>query len=55
MQRLRGIDGFVGGREQQQRRVSAMSAVRTRDGRRRIWMQFDRTTASMLPGRRMSE
>jgi hypothetical protein len=29
--------------------------VRTRDGRRRIWMEFDETAASMLPGRRVSE
>jgi hypothetical protein len=37
--------------EDQQRRVRAMSGVRTRDGRRRIWMEFDETAASTLPGR----
>ena len=31
--------------EEQQRRVEAMSAARTRDGRRRVWMQFDETAA----------
>jgi hypothetical protein len=41
--------------EDQQSRVRAMSAVRTRDGRRRIWLDFDGTTAAMLPGRRVSE
>ena len=27
--------------EDQQRRVLAMSGIRTRDGRRRVWMTFD--------------
>jgi hypothetical protein len=35
--------------EEQQRRVRAMSGVRTRDGRRRVWMEFDGTTASGMP------
>jgi len=34
----------------QQRRVEAMSGVRTRDGRRRIWMEFDETAGSALCG-----
>jgi hypothetical protein len=41
--------------EDQRSRVRAMSGVRTRDGRRRIWMEFDDTAASMLPGQRVSE
>ena len=36
--------------EDQQRRVEAMSGVRTRDGRRRIWMEFDETAGSALCG-----
>jgi Domain of unknown function (DUF4383) len=40
--------------EDQRRRVRAMSAVRTRDGRRRIWMTFDETAAPVLPGRHVS-
>src|SRR5215218_6039485 len=40
--------------EDQRRRVRAMSAVRTRDGRRRIWMAFDETAAPVLPGRHVS-
>ena len=40
--------------EDQRRRVHAMSAVRTRDGRRRIWMAFDETAAPVLPGRHVS-
>ena len=36
--------------EDQQRRVRAVSAVRTREGRRRVWMEFDEPAASMPPG-----
>jgi hypothetical protein len=40
--------------EDQRRRVRAMSAVRTRDGRRRIWMAFDEAAAPVPPGRHVS-
>jgi hypothetical protein len=41
--------------EDQRRRVQAMSAVRTRDGRRRIWMAFDEAAAAVPPSADSSE
>jgi hypothetical protein len=34
--------------EEQRRRVQAMSAVRTRDGRRRMWMDYDAASARAI-------